>query len=99
MSDNVSDIMPSGRSKRAAATAAESLISKVVDVEKDFERYSRSKKSKYDFDGDYFDDGDDAWSVDSDSNCPRWYRYVYFQILALFGFLILLLFELIFVFL
>ena len=67
--------MAGGRSKRSAATAAESKISKFVEEEKNLDRKSRSKKpTKYDleeFDKDYFDDSssdNSSESEDSDSN-------------------------------
>ena len=63
--------MSGSRSKRTAATAAESRISKFVEEEKTFERNSRSKKSKFDFDEldrDYNDDASSGTSSDeSDS--------------------------------
>ena len=59
--------MSGGRSKRSAASVAESRISKFVKKEKNFERNSRLKKSKYDLD-DYFDDTASVTSSeDSDS--------------------------------
>ena len=63
--------MSGGRSKRSAATAAESRISKFVEEEKIYERNFRSKKSKFDLDEldrDYNDDASSGTSSDeSDS--------------------------------
>ena len=74
--------MASGRSKRTAATAAQSRISKAVeDVWLDDDS-NESKKSEYDSEGSYDEEGgsSDAWSDENDkikdeySVCPRWYR-------------------------
>ena len=59
------------RSKRSAATAAESKISKFVEEEKALDRKSRSKKSKYDLDEldkDYFDQSSSDTSSDSEDS-------------------------------
>ena len=70
--------MAGGRSKRSAATAAESKISKFVEEEKNLDRKSKSKKpSKYDLDEldkDYFDNSSsdpftDSEDSDSNHNC------------------------------